>query len=364
MPVEIRDLRLPAGGRAGGDDELAAYAALIRRLDIESLGTADLSRGIAELTVLFGDDPYTAHRPLGAFDDGRLVGLAELQWELDADAETAYVTMLGVAPERRRAGLGTALLAAAERVAADAGRPTTVLSGEHLIAADPGDGERLRAPQGEASIAAAHPTAAFATARGYALGQLDRVSVLDVAGRAAEFGDLAAAATAGASDRYRLVSWGDHAPEELLPSLARAHERMSVDAPTGAIAYEFEPWDAGRVRDDEDRAIATGRTSLTVAAVASDGEVAGYTQLSLLPDSTAVEQWDTIVLAAHRGHRLGMRLKLANLVALAEAAPARTRIYTWNADENAHMLAINVALGFTPFALESVWQRPARPGAS
>ncbi|WP_394552400.1 GNAT family N-acetyltransferase [Agromyces sp. MMS24-JH15] len=364
MPVEIRDLRLPAGEHAGGDDELAAYAALIRRLDVESLGTAELSRDVAELAVLFAGDPYTAHRPLGAFDDGRLVGLAELQWELDADAETAYVTMLGVAPERRRAGIGAALLAAAERVAADAGRPTTVLSGEHLIAADPGDGHRLRAPQGDASIAAADPAAAFASARGYALGQLDRVSVLDVDGRAAEFRGLAAAASAEASDGYRLVPWRDHAPDDLVASLARAHERMSVDAPAGAIAYEFEPWDALRVRDDERRAIATGRSNLTVAAVAPDGEVAGYTQLSLLPGSPAVEQWDTIVLAAHRGHRLGMRLKLANLVALAEADAARSRVYTWNADENAHMLAINVALGFRPFALESVWQRPTRPGAS
>ena len=40
------------------------------------------------------------------------------------------------------------------------------------------------------------------------------------------------------------------------------------------------------------------------------------------------------MLAPHRGHRLGMRLKLANLVALAEADPSRDRIYTWNADEN------------------------------
>ena len=65
------------------------------------------------------------------------------------------------------------------------------------------------------------------------------------------------------------------------------------------------------------------------------------------------------MLAPHRGHRLGMRMKLANLVALDDADPTRERIYTWNADENEHMLAINVALGFRPFALESTWQRPA-----
>jgi hypothetical protein len=134
---------------------------------------------------------------------------------------------------------------------------------------------------------------------------------------------------------------------------------MSVDPPAGGISFELEPWDAARVREVEGRVAAAGRVNLNVAAVAPDGEVVGFTELSLLPGSPAVEQWDTIVLAPHRGHRLGMRLKLANLVALADEDPSRTRVYTWNADENEHMLAINVALGFRPFALESTWQRPA-----
>lgn len=359
MEVETRGIQVPAT-----DGVLEAYAALIRRLDLETLGTADLSRKPAELAVLFGPDPYTAHRPIGAFAGHRLVGLAEVQWELDADAGTAYVTMLGVAPELRRTGIGSALLAAAEDLAGDAGRPTTVLSGQHLIAGDAGDGERIRAPQGDATIPATHPAAAFATACGYELGQLDRVSVLDVEGRGDEFRRRLAEASAAASDRYRLVAWRDHAPEEVLASLAAAHERISIDAPAGAIAYEFEPWDADRVRDDEARSLATGRERLTVAALDRDGEVAGYTTLSLVPGSPAAEQWDTIVLAEHRGHRLGLRMKLANLVALADAQPPRARVYTWNADENEHMLAINVALGFRPFALESTWQRPGRPGAS
>jgi hypothetical protein len=52
-----------------------------------------------------------------------------------------------------------------------------------------------------------------------------------------------------------------------------------------------------------------------------------------------------------------MLVKLANLVRLAEAAPERTVVYTWNADENEHMLAINIALGFQRCGLEAVWQR-------
>ena len=208
------------------------------------------------------------------------------------------------------------------------------------------------------------PSARFALARGYELGQLYRISAMDVARRGDEFRRRLGVELERATDDYRLVSWQDEAPAELVDSLAIAHERMSIDPPAGAIAWGLERWDASRIRAGERNAREVGRTHLNVVAVAPDGEVAGFTELSLLPDSPAVEQWDTIVLAAHRGHRLGMRMKLANLVALADLDPSRDRIYTWNADENEHMLAINVALGFRPFALESTWQKPGPSAAS
>ena len=68
-------------------------------------------------------------------------------------------------------------------------------------------------------------------------------------------------------------------------------------------------------------------------------------------------QFDTLVVGVHRGHGLGMLVKLANLVELAEVAPERAVVYTWNADENDHMLAINIALGFRRRGLEAAWQR-------
>jgi len=367
MGTEVRPIRVTDGADGAASAELAAYAALIRRIDLERLGTDELARPLGELLQAFSDDPYRVRVPLGAFEGGSLVGFAELEWERDDEARTAYVAMLGVAPERRRDGIGSALLAEAERITALAGRPTLVLSADHpagpVSGSEPAgsdradrDGDVLRAPQGDATIPAGDAAARFAVAHGYALGQLDRVSVLDVVGRTDEFRSRLAALPPSAGHRVR--TWVDRAPDDLLDSLAAAHERMSVDAPSGAIDYELERWDADRVRDDERRAAATGRTNLTAAAVASDGSVAGFTVLSLLADSAAVEQWDTIVLAAHRGHRLGMRLKLENLLLLQETDAARERIYTWNADENEHMLAINLDLGFRPFALESVWQRP------
>ncbi|WP_438855747.1 GNAT family N-acetyltransferase [Agromyces sp. M3QZ16-3] len=358
MALEIRPIRLPDDADGPDADELVQYADLLRRLDHEALGTTDLTRRPREVLRDLRPDRFTERTATGAFDGGRLVGLVEAQWELDDAETTAYVEMLGVAPERRREGIGSLLLAAAEESARAAGRPTVVLSAEHRIDAADAAGGRLRAPQGDGEIPADAPSARFALARGFALGQVYRVSAMDAGGRGDEFRRRLAAEFERSTDDYRLVAWQDRAPDELVDSLAIAHERMSTDPPAGAIAWGLEHWNAERIRDGERRSIDVGRVRLTVAAVAPDGEVAGFTELSLLPDSQAVEQWDTIVLGPHRGHRLGMRMKLANLVALAEAEPSRNRIVTWNADENEHMLAINTDLGFRPFAFESVWQRP------
>ena len=45
-----------------------------------------------------------------------------------------------------------------------------------------------------------------------------------------------------------------------------------------------------------------------------------------------------------------MLVKAANLMQLAERYPECTGVFTWNAQENTHMLRVNEALGFTPLA--------------
>lgn len=93
------------------------------------------------------------------------------------------------------------------------------------------------------------------------------------------------------------------------------------------------------------------------SAHCASGELAGYTEVWVKLDDPAVAyQENTIVRADHRGHRLGMWLKAANLQTLARDFPQVRRIHTWNAEENEHMLAINVALGFAPAGVEGAWQ--------
>jgi hypothetical protein len=54
----------------------------------------------------------------------------------------------------------------------------------------------------------------------------------------------------------------------------------------------------------------------------------------------------TAVAREHRGHRLGLRLKLAMLDLLARQEPQVKHILTGNAETNAHMIAINEMLGY------------------
>jgi hypothetical protein len=68
------------------------------------------------------------------------------------------------------------------------------------------------------------------------------------------------------------------------------------------------------------------------------------------------EQHITLVDPGHRGHRLGLVAKLANLRYLTEHEPRVRAIDTWNAEVNRHMIAINEAMGFRAVDAWMAWQ--------
>ena len=72
-------------------------------------------------------------------------------------------------------------------------------------------------------------------------------------------------------------------------------------------------------------------------------------------------QGDTIVVPEHRGHRLGLRVKLANLELLAARHPDVHRIGTYNAEDNRFMLAVNTALGYRPAGSLVEWELDLPP---
>jgi GNAT superfamily N-acetyltransferase/RimJ/RimL family protein N-acetyltransferase len=225
---------------------------------------------------------------------------------------------------RRRAGIGTALLRHAAAQARLAGR--TELSGM-ARAGSPGD--------------------AFARARGARSGLTDVRRVLELGaippGRLARLRATAESAASG----YSLLSWAGQTPENLIEAVGALNNATAADIPRDA-GYEPQLWDAERVRlEDERRATQEVRGYTVAARSHADGELAGLTQLVVEPDQpTWGFQALTAVARPHRGHRLGLLVKLSMLELLAEREPQLTRILTGNTDTNAHMIAINDALGF------------------
>ena len=67
-------------------------------------------------------------------------------------------------------------------------------------------------------------------------------------------------------------------------------------------------------------------------------------------------QGETLVAPAHRGRRLGLRIKIANLDLLLREHPRVHAIDTYNAAENRYMIAINEALGFVPACRVGAWE--------
>jgi GNAT superfamily N-acetyltransferase len=243
---------------------------------------------------------------------------------------------LAVDPTRRRAGLGTALVAHAAARAREAGRTV------------------LQAHTAEASAGEAFARALGAKYRTTGLIPMLRLDALP-AGHLAGLRARAESASAG----YSLLTWEGATPEDQLDAVVGLYQ-AEEDAPRPAGEEKLE-WDAARVRADDFRIADQGLRFYTVAARAdAGGELAAITQLGVDP---AVPGWAiqelTAVIRPHRGHRLGLRVKVAMLDLVAEREPQVTRILTHNVEGNEHMIAINTELGFEVLERETSWELQA-----
>jgi len=281
-------------------------------------------------------DPARHWVRLAAHDGEATVGIASLQLE-DADNTHLAILTLTVLPDQRGRGIGATLLTAAEDVARAEGR--TVALGFVVV------------PLGVDGKDGGHPDLDFARTRGYAVAGTEVVKVADVAATESRWPALAAHA-AEKTGGYRLVCWTDHAPEEHVDGMAQLFSRFLGEIPLGEVDLRPASWTVERIRESEERWRASGRHHVLVAAVAPDGTLAGYSNLFILdgrPDRAGIEA--TLVLPEHRGHRLGLALKVRLQQEVRARYPDVTRIATANADVNRWMNAVNDQLGYV--AVES-----------
>jgi GNAT superfamily N-acetyltransferase len=278
-------------------------------------------------TALPADNPERDTTLVGAFDGDAMVGAVLFLLPRIENLHTSGFDLY-VAPSRRREGIGTQLLADVEARAAHHGR-TTVLC-EAFV------------PPGETG-----PAEQFAEAHGYVVASRESFKELVLAdyrerrpGLVADVGD--------AADDYTVVTFDTVCPDEHLTSFGGLLGMLLSEIPLGDLDLEDSEWTSERLRAAEQRCVDIGRHILTALAIAPDGSVAGSSDVRINEADPAHGQIGiTLVDPAHRGHRLGLALKIATHdLALATYGDDLETVDTCNAEVNEHMNAVNEALGY------------------
>ncbi|MEP7191764.1 MAG: GNAT family N-acetyltransferase [Actinomycetota bacterium] len=273
-------------------------------------------------------EPTERSEVWAAYDEGVMVAGASI-WFPMLDNRTKCWGTLGVDPDHRRRGIGSALVAQIVARMAQEGRTTMVMESAYPF-------DRRED----------HPYRRFAQAHGLTVAIDEILRILPLPVDPALLQTLAAE-TFPHHPAYRIESFVDDLPQELLASYCALSNQLAVDAPTGDVDYEAESMTPQLWLERVAKEKEIGRTRLTTVATDGTGTVVAFTDL-ILPraPSPDVWQWGTLVHRDHRGHRLGMAVKVRNLQQLAATDPGRVRILTSNAETNRYMVDINVRLGF------------------
>lgn len=254
----------------------------------------------------------------------------------DYDNLDAAWFQVRVRPDRRRQGIGTAMLRAMEQHVRDLGRGVVgsfgwVGSPAHDFLTTRGYEPRAREAQRRQVLAEV---------------DWDGIAVLHEEAR-------------GHAADYELVRRIGESPQAELAAVATVTASIN-DAPTDDLVWEDEAFPTERVaayeRVQRDRGDLLHRL---LARHRTTGELVGHTVVVVDGEQPHLgDQHDTAVTPAHRGHRLGLLLKTGMNLWLREAQPQLERIDTWNAASNRHMLAVNDAMGYRVVGEHVLFQRP------
>lgn len=258
--------------------------------------------------------PDGAEQPVGVLDTERPT----------RDNRHLAVVDLVVHPEHRRHGHGSAMFAETVRQARAAGRTTLWLG----CAADDDGAQAFLGGHGLVRATAD-------ARRRQVLAEVD----LD------EIARLEATATAAAAG-YCLERRQPPTAPEVLAGLVEVTAAIN-DAPMGDLTFEEEVFDARRLQDFEQAQLRSDHEVCRLIARDATGRVGGHTLMIFNPRHPHVGwQGDTAVSREHRGHRLGLLLKIAMLRWVAEAKPQVQVIETWNNVDNHFMISVNERLGY------------------
>jgi GNAT superfamily N-acetyltransferase len=262
--------------------------------------------------------------------------------EVTRDDNLAFIEgNLFVDPVERRRGYGSTLLAELERCARALHRPTLLVF----------------VTEGAREIGTG-PNRTFAANRGYRVAEENVRRDLEWPRPEGDLDRLWAEWSPYAS-AYDIISWTNATPEELVEGRAHLSAIMPAETPHVDIDVEAEHWDAARVRLHEATVDRMGRDLLVAAAKHRDsGVLVGYSELTVSREQPQTAyQWDTLVIRAHRGHRLGGLLKVTTMRLLEAGGYATKKVTTFNSTLNGPMIAVNEALGARVAGAMVAWRK-------
>ena len=352
--IIITEVVIPESVDAPDAADFVAAMSVRTAVNAHDSGTDDESRPPEEMLPTWRKQEFEPKRLFIARRNGQVAGRGVVEYRLGDAIDTAWLHV-EVLPEARGQGVGRAIAERVESVAREAGKSRAIVYAPCWKVG----GERLTAPTGFGDVAADTAETRLLLSMGYRLEQVERGSrlTLPLDETALQLVYDEAAEIAGPD--YRVHLFGDRTPERWREDIAHLLTRMSTDAPTAGLEEPEDPWTVERLLADEEEEAAGPRTAF-VAAVehVPSGHLVGFTELVAPDDMTRpVDQEDTIVLIEHRGHRLGLLLKAANLLQVQKARPGHPAVVTYNAEENRPMLDVNEALGFVPFVYEGAWRK-------
>lgn len=331
--------------------ELDQYLALERTLDEHTYGGSQaLTR--EQLREGLSDSPYWSTRRWVAIAETveggeSLVGRASVFTPLQENLETISVGA-SVHPAFRGRGIATALVEEALIPAIrDSGRTLVEAYGE--IPAE-GDADSPEQPVNRLARRLGISRKNLAVCRALPL-PLEE-SLLEALQVEAE----------EKRGEYRVELWDGEIPEEHLAAYGLLLRQLELDEPDEDVEHEAPEYTPERIRESERRMREQGIARITAVAVAPDGSFVGNSEVHLhtAPGSTLGWQENTLVMPEHRGHRLGLALKVATHRQLRERAPQLRSLVTWNSHVNPWMIEINEKLGYEIVYRELVLQgRPS-----
>ncbi len=338
----VEEIVVPASVDAADATDFAACSFIMNENEAEAYGHDELRLEPDEV-LPWWQDSANPHRLFGVRVDGSLIGCGTYEY-LTADADSCW-SRVNVLAAHRGQGIGTALFSHIEEIARSDRRRKIVT----YFASPDAPGDRIEAPTGFGSVPAGNPEVRFALRHGFRLEQVERGSRLT----------LPVEVSFDPPADYRLHFWTNNTPPEWLEQMALLNTRMSTDAPTAGLEEPEDVMTVERLLEQEAGIARNPRAFLYAVVEHIPTEVlAGYTVLSVPVETTrTINQYATIVLTEHRGHRLGMLLKLANLDYLQRVRPGYPSVITFNAEENRFMIDVNEAVGFTPMGYEGAWRK-------